>query len=244
MQDAEVDAMQLRHSCSEPECDPCGGKRIVVGRVGLAERDAVVLTDRAQSPFAAPETVELLVEYIWIDDKHPVRSADSVEQRSQSVSLGLAIQDGQVKARVERDHGHTLAQLVGQHGGDLLDRLTRVASLGSRSLGGDAVYSARAGRYLDAGIHQPGKMLGWLTAADEAHSRCDDTIGFGVDPGCLDIKRRKASHVPVHTPTLMAHSDGIRARASSSSRTRAHCSQAPTVDLHVGVLEIFMRLGA
>jgi hypothetical protein len=89
----------------EPVLDPCGGNRIGVGCVSLIERDTVMLTDRAQGTLSAPEAVELFVEYARIDDEHPIRSADSVEQRSKSVPMGLAIQDGQVEACVERGDG-------------------------------------------------------------------------------------------------------------------------------------------
>src|ERR1019366_2436249 len=98
---------QLGDGCPQPECEPCGSERIGAGRVELIEWNAVVLTDRTQGPLACPEAVELLVEHVRIDNEHPVRPADSVEQRSKSVPPGLAIQDGQVEARVERADRHT-----------------------------------------------------------------------------------------------------------------------------------------
>jgi hypothetical protein len=88
-----------------------------------------------------------------------LRPADSVDQRSKSVPPGLAIQDGQIEARVERDDRHALLQLIGQHGRDLVDRFVRASPLGTCPLGGDAMHSARASKYLDARIDQPGVML-------------------------------------------------------------------------------------
>src|SRR5665811_849157 len=169
MQDAEVDITQLGDGCPQCECEACGSERIGGGRVGLVERNAVVLTDRAQSPLASPEAGELLVEHVRIDNEHPVQPADSVEQRTNSVPPGLAVQDCQVEARDERDDRHTLLQLVGQHGRDLVDCLVRASPFGSRPLGGDAMHRGRASRYVDAGIHQPGTV-------SYTHLRAHETV--------------------------------------------------------------------
>jgi hypothetical protein len=112
MQDAEIHVTQLGNGRSEPVRDPCGGNRIGVGCVSVIERDTVMLTDRAQGALSAPEAVELFVEYARIDDEHPIRPTDPIEQRSKSVPMGLAIQDGQVEACVEGDDRHTLLELI------------------------------------------------------------------------------------------------------------------------------------
>jgi len=217
MQDAEVDVAQLTDGCSESVSESCRGERVRARRVGPIERDTVMLANRAQGPFASAEAVELFIEHVGIDDEHPVQAADTVEERPTPVPMGFAIQNGQVKARVERDDRHTCSQLDGQRGGDLLDGLTGVASLGSRPLGGNAMHSARAGRYLDAGIHQPGEMLRRLTATKETHGCRHDAIGFGIDPGCLDVERGKTFCMPTHT-TNTKDAFGRDTRNTCSSR--------------------------
>lgn len=226
MQDTEVHVTQLGNGRSEPVRDPCGGNRIGVGCVSVIERDTVMLTDRAQGALSAPEAVELFVEYARIDDEHPIRSADPVEQRPKPVPMGLAIQDGQVEARIERDDRHTAPQLFGQRSRDLLDCLTRDAPLGLRPLGGDAMHRSRASGYLDAGIHQPRQMLRRLTAANEAHGCCNDAIGFRVDARRLDVERRKTFRVPAHTTTLSARPDEFRhAIARDAEEQKPHARQ-------------------
>jgi hypothetical protein len=97
--------MQVGDGRPQLECNPRGGKRVGVGGVALTDCNAVTLTDRAQSPLASPEAIELLVEHKRIDNEHPVWPADSVDQRWEFVPPGLAIQDGQSKRALNATTG-------------------------------------------------------------------------------------------------------------------------------------------
>ncbi len=94
MQDAEVDITQLGDGCPQSVCESRCSERVGTGRVDVIEWNAVVLASRTQGPLASPEAVELFIEYARIDNEHPIRPTDSVEQRSASVPMGFAIKDG------------------------------------------------------------------------------------------------------------------------------------------------------
>jgi hypothetical protein len=99
MQDAEVDVAQLADGCSQSVGESCRGERVSAGGVSSIERDAVVLANRAQGPFASPEAVELFVEHVRIDNEHPIQAADAIQERPTSMPVSFAIQNSQVKAR-------------------------------------------------------------------------------------------------------------------------------------------------
>jgi hypothetical protein len=53
-------------------------------------------------------------------------------------------------------------------------------------------------------------MLRRLTTTKETHGCRHDAIGFGVDPGRLDVKRGKTFCMPTHATTVRTHADGFR----------------------------------
>ena len=119
----EVERAQLLERLAEPPGDARGGERVGVRGVRLVERDVVVRADGAERALALAEAVDLLVEHVGVDDEHAGLAADAVDQRRDAVAARLAVEAGEVEARVEGDDGDALQQLLGERRDDLLDRL-------------------------------------------------------------------------------------------------------------------------
>ena len=109
VQDLQVALTHLRELRPKPVCHPCRRQRVRVRLMGSIERHAIVLTHRAQRPFAAPKAVHVLVEHIWVDHQHALRAAHQLEQPLQPIPLRLPVEDRQIEACIERDDRHSAA---------------------------------------------------------------------------------------------------------------------------------------
>ena len=198
MQRAEVERAQLLERLPEPPCDARGGERVGVRGVRLVERHVVVRADGAERALALAEAVDLLVEHVGVDDEHPGGAADALDQRLDAVAARLAVEAGEVEARVEGDDRDALQQLLGERRDDLLDRFERRAALRAGALGRDAVDGGGARRDRYARVEQPRVEDRRPAVADDAHRGRDDAVRLAVDSRRLQVKSGEATLVPAH----------------------------------------------
>jgi hypothetical protein len=198
VQGREVERAQLLECLPEPPGDARGSERVGVRGVRLVERHIVVGADGAERALALAEAVELLVEHVGVDDEHAGGASDALEQRRDAVAARLAVEAGEVEARVERDDGDAGEQLLGEQRDDLLDRLARLPSLRAGALGRDAVDGGGAGGDLDPRVAQPRVEDRRPAVADDAHGGRDDAVRLAVDSRRLQVKCGEATLVPAH----------------------------------------------
>jgi hypothetical protein len=178
-----------------------GGDHVDIGRVQAFPRDAVVRTQVAEPPLAAPVPVQVPVEHQRVDDGQR-GAAKPLGHAAQPVPPQLRVEQAQVEARVVGDDRLAAQRSPGERRGDLFQRRGWRTPECPSVLGRDPVDRRRALRDLDAGVDQPAAHGGPERVPTD-QGRGDHPISRDVHAGGLRVEADHRAVRPAHRATSL-----------------------------------------